>query len=47
MILLAAILAGLAVGLFLARIQKRPWTVPPLRKPWLVITAFLPQFFSA
>ncbi len=46
MILLVAILAGLAVGLSLARLQKHPWTVPPLRKPWLVIVAFLPQFFN-
>jgi hypothetical protein len=46
MILLVAILAGLAVGLSLARLQKRRWTVPPLRKPWLVIIAFLPQFFN-
>jgi hypothetical protein len=45
MILLVAILAGLVVGLSLARFQKRPWTVPPLRKPWLIIIAFLPQFF--
>ena len=44
MILLVAILAGLVVGLSLARFQKRPWTVPPLRKPWLVIIAYLPQF---
>lgn len=46
MILLVAILAGLAVGLFLARIRKSTWMVPPLRKPWLVIIAFLPQFFT-
>lgn len=46
MILLVAILAGLAVGLFFARLQKHPWTVPPLHKPWLVIIAFLPQFFT-
>ena len=46
MILLVAILAGLVVGLFLTRIQKRSWTVPPLRQPWLVIVAFLPQFFA-
>jgi hypothetical protein len=45
MILLFAILAGLAAGLILARLQKRPWTVPPLRKTWLTIIAFLPQFF--
>ena len=46
MILLFAVLAGLVVGLFLARFQKRPWGVPALCKPWLVIVAFLPQFFT-
>ena len=46
MILLVAILAGLAVGLTLARVQKRSWTVPSLRKSWLVIIAVLPQFFN-
>ena len=47
MILLAAILAGLAAGLLFARLRKDPrkpgWTVPPLRKTWLAILAFLPQ----
>jgi hypothetical protein len=46
MILLVAILAGLVAGLSLARLQKHPWTVPPLRLPWLVIIAFLPQFVN-
>jgi hypothetical protein len=46
MILLVAILAGLLVGLFLARVRKRSWAVPQLRKPWLVIIAFVPQFFN-
>ena len=46
MILLVAILAGLVVGLSLARFQKRPWMVPPLRKPWLAIIAFLPQLIT-
>jgi hypothetical protein len=45
MILLVAILAGLLGGLILTRIRKRSWMVPPLRKLWLVIVAFLPQFF--
>jgi len=44
MILLVAILAGLVVGLFLASLEKRAWSVPLLRKPWLAIIAFLPQF---
>jgi len=43
MILLVAILAGLVAGLFLARLQKRPWMVPPLRQPWLAVIAFIPQ----
>jgi hypothetical protein len=51
MILLVAILAGLVAGLLLARFRKQAqkqapgqgWTVPPLRKPWLAILAFLPQ----
>lgn len=45
MILLVAILAGMLVGLVLSRLQKRPWTGPPLRKSWLVIVALLPQIF--
>lgn len=46
MILLAAILAGLAAGLFLARLQNRSWSAPQLQKPWLAIIAFVPQFFG-
>jgi hypothetical protein len=44
MILLVAILVGLVVGLSLASIQKRAWSVPLLSKPWLAIIAFLPQY---
>jgi hypothetical protein len=47
MILLVAILAGLAAGLFLALIQKRAWTVPPLKQAWLVVVAFIPQFINS
>jgi len=47
MILLVAILAGLAAGLFLALIQKRSWTVPPLKQAWLVVVAFIPQFINS
>ena len=43
MILLAAILVGLVAGLLVARFRNVTWTVPPLRKPWLAILAFLPQ----
>jgi hypothetical protein len=46
MILLVAILAGLVVGPLLARIRKRPWMLPPLGKPWLVILACLLQSVS-
>jgi len=45
MILLVAILAGLLAGMVLARLQKRAWMVPPLRKTWLAILAFIPQLF--
>jgi hypothetical protein len=46
MILLAAILAGLGVGLILARLQNRSWSAPQIHKPWLAIFAFIPQFFG-
>jgi hypothetical protein len=45
-ILLVAVFAGLAAGLLLAAWQKRSWSLPGLRVPWLVIVAFLPQFFA-
>ena len=45
MILMVAILAGLVVGLVLCRIEKHPWTGPPLAKTWLVIVALAPQIF--
>jgi hypothetical protein len=44
MILLVAILVGLVVGLTVASLRKRTWSVPLLHKPWLAILAFLPQF---
>jgi Family of unknown function (DUF5317) len=46
LILLVAILLGIPAGLLLARWQKRSWTFPVLRVPWLVLVAFLPQFFT-
>jgi hypothetical protein len=46
LILLAALLAGLLTGLAVSRWRRRPWGVPVLRSPWLVIVAFLPQFFA-
>jgi hypothetical protein len=45
LILITALLAGLAAGLLIARWQKSSWTIPRLRASWLVIMAFLPQFF--
>lgn len=45
MILITALLAGLAAGLLITRWQKRSWTIPQLRAIWLVIVAFLPQYF--
>jgi hypothetical protein len=47
MILLAAILAGAVTGLILARLHKRPWMVPPLRRIWLVLVAFAFQLVIA
>lgn len=46
MILLIAILHGVPAGLLLARWQKHSWVFPPLRVPWLVVLAFLPQLFA-
>jgi hypothetical protein len=46
LILLVAVVAGMAVGLLLARWQKRAWTFPSLRVSWLVVVAFLPQLFA-
>jgi hypothetical protein len=46
LILLVAILAGWLAGLLYARWQKRSWAIPPVRFAWLVIIAFLPQFFA-
>jgi hypothetical protein len=43
LILLTALAAGLLVGAGIARSQRRPWTLPPLRFLWLVLVAFLPQ----
>ena len=46
MILLVAVLAGWLAGFLYARWRKRSWNVPPVRFAWLVIIAFLPQFFA-
>jgi hypothetical protein len=47
LILLLALLAGLLIGLLLARWRRRPWQTPRLRAAWLVLLAFLPQLFAA
>lgn len=44
MILLAAILAGLLVGLVWARWHGKSYQTPNLKHLWLVFAAFLPQF---
>lgn len=44
MILLAALVLGLAVGLGMARLRGQPYQLPDLRHLWLVFLAFLPQF---
>lgn len=44
MILLAALVLGLAVGLGMARLRGQPYQLPDLRHHWLVFLAFLPQF---
>ncbi len=45
-LLFAAALAGLAGGVVWARAVHRPYEVPDLRWVWLVLIAFLPQFFA-
>lgn len=45
MILLIAIVAGLAAGIARAWLGKRSFAVPNLCKEWLVLVAFAPQFF--
>jgi hypothetical protein len=45
-ILLVAVFAGVSAGLLLARWKRVSWSLPQLRVPWLVIIAFLPQFFA-
>ena len=46
MILAAAVLLGFAAGLARSLIGRRPIQIPPLRHPWLVLLAFLPQWIS-
>jgi hypothetical protein len=46
MVLLIAVFAGLLAGLIRAWIGKREYRYYELRFPWLVVVAFLPQFFA-
>lgn len=46
MILLTAVIAGLSVGILHARWNREKWQPPVLRHTWLVLVAFLPQFFA-
>jgi hypothetical protein len=46
MILAAAVIAGFIAGLARAWIGKRPYRVPSLRLPGLVLFAFVPQLFA-
>jgi hypothetical protein len=43
LILLTALVAGLLVGVGVARSQKRSWRLPQLGSLWLVVVALLPQ----
>jgi hypothetical protein len=45
-LLLGAALAGLAGGIAWAAIGRRPYQFPDLRWAWLVLLAFIPQFFA-
>ena len=47
MILLAALIAGLLVGLAWARWRKQPYRAPALQAIWLAFIAFLPQLVIA
>jgi hypothetical protein len=45
-LLLSAAIAGLLGGVIWARVARRTYTVPDLRWVWLVLIAFIPQFFA-
>jgi hypothetical protein len=46
MILLVAVLAGLAAGLLRARIRRQSYQVPEFKLVWLVILALIPQWLA-
>jgi hypothetical protein len=45
-LLLGAALAGWIAGMIRARFGKRSYEVPDIRLAWLVLLAFVPQFFA-
>jgi len=45
-ILLVAVIAGSLVGILRARWNRDSWQPPELRHAWLVMVAFLPQWFA-
>jgi hypothetical protein len=46
MVLAAAVVVGLVAGLVRSWVRQRPFRVPPLRLSWLVLLAFVPQWFG-
>lgn len=46
MILLTAVIIGLAAGVIRARIGRRAYQLPDLRLEWLVLLAFVPQIIA-
>ena len=45
MILIAAVIAGLFVGILRSWISNQHYEIPQIRHIWLVVVAFLPQWF--
>ena len=46
MILLTAVAAGIAASILRARWQRTVWQPPEFHLTWLVVAAFVPQFFA-
>ncbi len=46
MILLVAVASGLVCGFLRARLSNRPFVAVEVRHAWLVLIAYLPQFFA-
>ncbi len=46
MILLLGVAAGWLVGMIRAWIRNKPYSLPELSKPWLVLAALIPQTFA-